>query len=616
MQFFKSQLTNVQTVNFIALLPYGKITNCPISQSESQNHYSSHVNIKKKQSEKYQDSQLFNVVCNQANCRKIQNRFDQRANYATWIVEHHNVKHPSDKPSFIIVSFWSTIYEKQALHTEYRLVSLNNLHYLKPKSKSTTKQRRPRCDYCSLMKTKLNRCGGCKIMLYCSKECQQKHWKIVHKQFCKKFRKRKNLTEKDKNDCRNEEMLYLDKLSDKSKHIEKQNREWLKLQGINEQKQKPKDELLFDGESRNEMVMNTQMEVIIDAFGEGDKKLNFKKWSKLVKETGIYDGHYPGGLIQFWFNMCEELGFVEEYLPSLNNGSYGSYVRKRNVDVEPILFGPRELVETFRNIAYIHAVYSARNTGKSVDYNCHSDTAYQKAFKMLMELYGHAQSILCAGETSFDDVCDAIINCIPFFTDRNLLAIIYDYSSEMGPSRSLQISWHKIRWYTVDECHKEFWTKYDVESDVLYDIHYICKRDEKGYEDYMLNILICNDKKACEDKIKMCNEGKHYIVDRMEMMGKIKKWCLGNCAAYIPNYSFQLKHHAVLILKILQLYKLKPKLCHVIYVGKEVRCGYKEKGDIVAEFNKISGAKTLWKSHKRKHSNMLQELMGGSFPFM
>eukprot|EP01084_Bolivina_argentea_P319058 553416_1 len=384
----------------------------------------------------------------------------------------------------------------------------------------------------------------------------------------------------------------------------------------NEQKQKPKDELLFDGESRNEMVMNTQMEVIIDAFGEGDKKLNFKKWSKLVKETGIYDGHYPGGLIQFWFNMCEELGFVEEYLPSLNNGSYGSYVRKRNVDVEPILFGPRELVETFRNIAYIHAVYSARNTGKSVDYNCHSDTAYQKAFKMLMELYGHAQSILCAGETSFDDVCDAIINCIPFFTDRNLLAIIYDYSSEMGPSRSLQISWHKIRWYTVDECHKEFWTKYDVESDVLYDIHYICKRDEKGYEDYMLNILICNDKKACEDKIKMCNEGKHYIVDRMEMMGKIKKWCLGNCAAYIPNYSFQLKHHAVLILKILQLYKLKPKLCHVIYVGKEVRCGYKEKGDIVAEFNKISGAKTLWKSHKRKHSNMLQELMGGSFPFM
>ena len=28
------------------------------------------------------------------------------------------------------------------------------------------------------------RCGGCKIFFYCSKECQEEHWKKTHRQHC------------------------------------------------------------------------------------------------------------------------------------------------------------------------------------------------------------------------------------------------------------------------------------------------------------------------------------------------------------------------------------------------------------------------------------------------
>ena len=35
------------------------------------------------------------------------------------------------------------------------------------------------------------RCGGCKIFFYCSKECQEEHWKKTHRQHCKHLSKLK-----------------------------------------------------------------------------------------------------------------------------------------------------------------------------------------------------------------------------------------------------------------------------------------------------------------------------------------------------------------------------------------------------------------------------------------
>ena len=45
------------------------------------------------------------------------------------------------------------------------------------------------CDSCAQVKllTKMKKCGACKIVHYCSKECQKAHWKAGHKNECKKI---------------------------------------------------------------------------------------------------------------------------------------------------------------------------------------------------------------------------------------------------------------------------------------------------------------------------------------------------------------------------------------------------------------------------------------------
>ena len=44
------------------------------------------------------------------------------------------------------------------------------------------------------------RCAGCKVLHYCSKECQTEHWLKVHKKHCKYLSGSKVL--KDSNLCR------------------------------------------------------------------------------------------------------------------------------------------------------------------------------------------------------------------------------------------------------------------------------------------------------------------------------------------------------------------------------------------------------------------------------
>jgi len=58
------------------------------------------------------------------------------------------------------------------------------------------------CAFCSQgpsAQKKLRKCSGCNIMLYCSKQCQTKHWKNGHKKTCSKRGSKKNKKEKTTN---------------------------------------------------------------------------------------------------------------------------------------------------------------------------------------------------------------------------------------------------------------------------------------------------------------------------------------------------------------------------------------------------------------------------------
>jgi hypothetical protein len=48
------------------------------------------------------------------------------------------------------------------------------------------------CYGCLLEKANLNTCSGCKLVKYCSKNCQTKSWRDIHKRECKVFRKCKD----------------------------------------------------------------------------------------------------------------------------------------------------------------------------------------------------------------------------------------------------------------------------------------------------------------------------------------------------------------------------------------------------------------------------------------
>jgi hypothetical protein len=51
------------------------------------------------------------------------------------------------------------------------------------------KEQLPMCACCEehYKRTALRKCGQCLGVLYCSRECQVKHWKEGHKQHCKEI---------------------------------------------------------------------------------------------------------------------------------------------------------------------------------------------------------------------------------------------------------------------------------------------------------------------------------------------------------------------------------------------------------------------------------------------
>ena len=61
-----------------------------------------------------------------------------------------------------------------------------NKHLIEAKKlrKQEHKEHGKQCDACFTPTDKLFRCGNCKVIYYCSKECQVQHWNHCHKYEC------------------------------------------------------------------------------------------------------------------------------------------------------------------------------------------------------------------------------------------------------------------------------------------------------------------------------------------------------------------------------------------------------------------------------------------------
>eukprot|EP01084_Bolivina_argentea_P186786 321866_1 len=608
-----------ENIDLSQYLPYGKILDYPLPKKE---------NItKNKRTISYKPSELFCVICNDEQCvdtctKENINRFDQRMSYLRWIKEHHLVMHKGNRLSFIIASFWSTAYNSTALHTEYRLISLHNYDYLKPVNNKKSKKSNmsiKECGYCNTTKKKLNRCGGCKILCYCSTECQKKHWFLIHKSYCKKWKKQyKDVapTPEQINELLTSEFLKLNKMSNHyyGKKVDEFTK-MLKVRAIITQNEKP-EELLFENKDDSSVfIANTMIMNILDAFDrDGDRKLNFKEWKSMANVLGFGHRFFTSSRIGsakiLFFNICIDIGLLNAYQPSISSGIYGSYIYE-NYDTE-LLLGPREIFETLKFFAWFRSRMK-NNTDddfkEKFDFY-DEDACTEMACQLLFKLYGHAEAISFIGETHREDLFDAILETVPYL-NNDIISIIYNYVTLTGQN-VIYVSWHKIKWLNFEENQRSLWKLYDIKTDIMYyDICYLAKDDEQGYQDIEIMMEICDDKKSCDDKLDTIESYTfgHEMIDMKEKLNPRTRWNLGTCPSSVPNYSFSLKEHAILIGKVLKFHNLNPKLCHYIYVGIQIHVNRNDKSKIVDAFNEIYGSNTRFRSHTKKEPMMFHDMM-------
>eukprot|EP01084_Bolivina_argentea_P082618 149574_1 len=473
------------------------------------------------------------------------------------------------------------------------------------------------CAYCAIKNVSLRRCSGCQIIFYCSKLCQKEHWHLIHKSCCKKWKKMKNLSNEQKSQLHTKSLLTLTKLSESyGGNFQKNFKKMTKMMTINKQKHTSK-ELLFDIDDdainfrvdsvQNEddlsplMLFNEIMNILISAFDrDKDGKLNLKEWQLMIKDLGLSGSYYSSK--EFFFDVCHDIGLLEWYKPSLNSGSYGSFIypNSSNQHNFELLLGPKHIFEAFKIIAWCKSVDENNEDDDFPEFDPNDERMRtQKALRLLHKVCGHAQEQLWWEEAYPEDIYAAILDAVPYLND-DIISVIYNYATCIGLN-IFKISWHTIRWKDIGSDLPEFYALYKTHQS--YDVSYLSKQDEAGNDDISLNVDICDDRADCNRKLELIKDESAFGYNLIEMLDRRKpkkRWCLGLCPSYIPNYSFSLKDHAKLIGKVLEFHKLDPVLCHYIYVGVGVRCDRKEKSQVVDAFNEIYKAHAVFRSHKPK----------------
>eukprot|EP01084_Bolivina_argentea_P224641 379810_1 len=593
---------------FVQYLPYGIFTDYPIPEEESKKHYGNKLLIGQIQSTIICPSDAFNVICNHFQCKKSkQSQFHSRMSYTNWIQYHHSITHPNEKKQFVIASFWTITCNGKMFDTEYRLIHLKTNEYIKPPLNFSEAKDDivKRCSYCHNTNNKLKQCSGCKIVLYCSVNCQKDHWNLIHKKECKLWKvqfKNTILRQQQKQDLEIESFLKLQQMSQQYHAIYVKFSEMLTKRSIITQKQSKTS--FFDINENDNIedikrytAYNSMIEMVIKAFDrDGDKRLDFKECRNMLRILNCFRSPSEKTNVEyknFWYDMCKMLGLIPEYLPSLNSGVYGGYLYSN----KQITFGSIEIMESLRILSYSLFAFDDEENEENADVQ-----ARGYALKLLTQVYGYAQSMLQIGESSKEDLFEIILDCVPFLNE-NVVSIIYNYATISG-QYVIKISWHLIKWMNIIEDQFGLWDLYDINgNNMYYDLFWLSKCDQKGNGMVKLMIEICNNKKHCDKKIKGINPlslfgyVEAHIDD--ENINK-QRWSLGSIPSYIPNFSLSLNQHAILIGKVLEIHHLNPKLCHYIYIGIGIRCERMKKKFIVDRFNEIYDTNALWRSHAPK----------------
>ena len=161
-------------------------------------------------------------------------------------------------------------------------------------------------------------------------------------------------------------------------------------------------------------------------------------------------------------------------------------------------------------------------------------------------------------------------------------------------------------------------------DDTYFDLFYINKSDEKGYDDVSIHVQICDNIDRCNKKLTVLEQEaqeeesyKFQVLELLEKQDPTQKWCLGQCSAYIPTFSFNARDHATLISKVLKFHDMNPKMCHFIYIGPGVKVelenntALSEKRRVVELFRQITGSKTRYRPHAPKKPSRYHSLLNG-----
>ena len=343
-----------------------------------------------------------------------------------------------------------------------------------------------------------------------------------------------------------------------------------------------------------------------------DGKLCFEEWKSMWQALGFRTIADIQRIAPFaswerlFYVLADTIGLLPKYEPSLSSGVYGSYLYP---NAAPILLGATDIIDTLIFGAWLK---SNDPTNEDPDWEEQFDLedrliCNEKALRTLQKLLGHAYHITFHGHMSQEKVYDAIMEAVPFL-DKDIVSIIYDFQSN-ALSHFINVSWHRIQWGICPEDLEGLWNEYDRESGHQhFDLFYLKKQNDSGFESVVLQIEICNDIKRCNKKLDCVSSNSYFGFSQSNMMDKMEqrqRWTLGSCSAYIPSFSFLLQDHAKLIGKVLNYNGLNPARCHYIYIGVGFHNSIEDKEMIVNHYRDIFGSQTKFRPHAPKRPSGL-----------